>query len=327
MDNIIKLKLVVLGEGEVGKTSTINAYLGHEIPEVYLPTIGNITHKKDYKLKESEIKLSIWDAGGQRSFNPLNPALYSNIDIVLLVFDLTKPKESLKNIKGEFLENINSYSEDVLTLIVGNKLDLLNKSSQLKTALKEFLTEKDNLILISAKTGENVTECFELLIYTYLRKAEILYPDLIKSTTIKEFERLINKNEKQLKRKLVNIMNIDSSLQDIKPKSIQKKEELAKEEDKDLKYYKFLKDELEKNESQKNDVFDLFLINVSEINKTIKHLYKTYSKTPEELIRNIKEFLITSQKEFEDSVEVIKKLNREEFELVRIISKTKSEIK
>ena len=111
----INLKLVVLGEGEVGKTSIINAFLGKEIPEQYLPTIGSITSKKEYVIKENEnevrIILSIWDAGGQRSFNPLNPRIYADLDIALLVFDLSRPKITLQNIKSEYLKNVNHYSE------------------------------------------------------------------------------------------------------------------------------------------------------------------------------------------------------------------------
>ena len=53
---------------------------------------------------------------------------------------------------------------------------------------------------------------------------------------------------------------------------------LAEKGVEELKYYDFLKQELEKNGAQKNDVMDQFLINISELNKTIKHLQKSYAK-------------------------------------------------
>lgn len=323
----VNIKLAVLGEGEVGKTSIINAFLGEEIPDRYIPTIGTITHRKDYIIQKEEnvIRVSLWDFGGQRGFNPFNPPLYANIDIALFVFDLTRPKETLKNIKSEFLEHVNRYSEEVLILYIGNKLDLLSSDKQVKTSLKDFLGKKDHVILMSAKTRENVNECFELTIHTFLRKAEIIYPDVVLSDTAKAFLTLIGSNEKELKGRLVNLTNIDSVFQKIKPIPKTKKKVVVDKKDKDLKYYEFLRQELRKNENQKNDVFDQFLINISELDKTINHIKKTHEKSVQNTVDNLKELLIAAKKDFEKNDEFIRKLNAEEFELVKIISKTKEE--
>ena len=120
MDTTVNIKIVLLGEGAVGKTSIIKSFLGREFLVEYLPTIGNETHRKDYRIKDLEkvINITLWDAGGQKSFNPFNPTLYSDVDGTLLVFDLTKPKETLINLKKEFLENANRYSEEVLILYI-----------------------------------------------------------------------------------------------------------------------------------------------------------------------------------------------------------------
>jgi len=327
LDVTVKIKLAILGEGSVGKTSIINAFLGEEIPDRYLPTIGTITHRKDYIIQKEEniINVSIWDFGGQRSFNPVNYTFYANIDIALFVFDLTRPKETLKNIKSEFLENVNRYSEDVLILYVGNKLDLLSSDKQVKTSLKDFLVKKDHVMLMSAKTRENVNKCFELVIHTFLRKAEIIYPDVVLSDTAKKFLTLIGTNENELKERLVNLTNIDTAFQKIKPIPKPKKKVVDEKKDKDLKYYEFLRQELQKNENQKNDVFDQFLINISELDKTINHIKKTHVKSVQNTVDNLKELLIAAKKDFEKNDEFIRKLNAEEFELVKIISKTKEE--
>jgi len=319
--------LVLLGEAQVGKTSIINTYLGKEFPEQYLPTIGNYTAKKKYYIKEKDItvNIAIWDAGGQKSFNPFNPTLYANIDCALLVFDLTKPKETFLSLKKEFLKKINRYSEDVISILVGNKLDLLSSNKKLITTLKTLMTKRDHVYLTSAKTDKAINQCFELLVYTFLRKSELIDPDLVPINTSKAFLKLIGKNEEELKEQLWNLSNIDLVLEEVKIKPKVKKKTKSEKEIKELKYYDFLIQELEKNETQKNDVMDQFLINIKELEKKINILQKSRSKSVEYLVDSLKYLFITTMKDFESSIELISKLNIEEFELVNIISKVKEE--
>jgi len=327
LERTIDLKLVILGEGGVGKTSIVNSFIGNEFSAEYLPTIGSSTIRKDYELKTKGtiVKVNIWDFGGQRSFNPFNPAFFKNVDIALFVFDLSKPMETLENIKKEYLENVQMYSEDFISIIVGNKLDLLSGGKKVQNAINHFLSKNDHLILTSAKIRENIDQCFELLIHTFLRKAELMDPDVVVNNRADEFLKVIGKNEKELKSQLANITNLDSVLKKYETKPIVKEENIEEKEIKELKYYDFLRQELEKNGAQKNDVMDQFLINISELNKTIKHLQKSYAKSVKDLIGNLKELFITSKIDFEKGVELITKLNREEFELVKIVSKTKED--
>jgi len=325
LENRINLKFVVLGEGEVGKTSIINAFMGKDIPETYIPTIGSSINKKEYQLKETSIKLSIWDLGGQKSYNPFNPAHYSNADAVLLVFDLTRPKKTLENLKKEFLEKMRYYSEECISLFIGNKLDECSVDIELSNTIKNCFTEKDHMILISAKTGKNVQDCFALLIYTFLKKAEILNPDTVSENTANDFINFLGKTENSLKDQLINIYSIDSELKKIKSKPKFKTESPIEIEDTELKYYEFIQQELKKVELQKINSLDEFLINLSELEKAFTHLKKAHIKSVEEAINGMKNLLLTSQKESESNLDLLQKLNREENELLIIGNKLRQE--
>ncbi|MFX1489208.1 MAG: Rab family GTPase [Promethearchaeota archaeon] len=325
MGDIINLKLVIIGEGEVGKTSMINSFTGEEWSERYLPTIGNHTTKKEYELKEKSlvIKVNIWDIGGQRSFNPFNPSYYINTDLALLVFDLTRPKATLKNLKKDFSEKMGNLSEDCIYLIVGNKLDLLVADNDFKDILKEFLNEKDNFILVSAKNHENINECFELLVYTYLKKAELLTPNIIQDNTIDSFLKVANKDEILLKEKLMNLQSIDSLFEKKKLK-VDLKKSAEKETDKDIKYYEFIQQELSKVNHKKIKIFNQFLINLSEFEKVLNQIKRTRFKSVNEVIKNLMKHLSTSRTKIESNLDIIQKLCREENELMIIKSKNRN---
>jgi len=328
MEKTIDLKIVILGEGGVGKTSIIKAFLGKEASRDYLPTIGTNTSRKDYNLekKNTSIRISLWDFGGQKSFNPYNPLLYKNVDIAVLVFDISQPKETLENLKTYYLKHLKDFNDDFVLIIVGNKLDLYSKEKEFKNALNHFLNDKDHILLMSAKTGENVYECFELLIYTYLKKAEILSPDIVSENTAIEFINLINKDEKAIKSLLFSLSSIESFLKDKKSKPKEISESLDETVDKELKYYEFLKQEIQKVDQQKLNIFDRCLINLNELEKAIIHLKKSHIKKVNEDIKNLEDLLLASQTEFEDNFDSIIKLNREENELMVICTKLRRDI-
>lgn len=230
----INIKLSIFGAWGVGKTSITNSFLNKEIPNMYIPTIGSNIIKKEYKLHNCYLKVNIWDIGGQRSFNPLNPIFFSNIDIALLVFDLTNPKETLMEIKQTYLKNLRTNSPDCLILIVGNKSDLvkpedtdilLNNIRQ--TNLKEF-----PLIFISAKTTANLSEAFELLILDFLEKWEIQSNSERFRGIHDEFLKLIDKNKDNLSNLIINLDEVDSTTLEkkINPKIVKKRVSSRKNE-------------------------------------------------------------------------------------------------
>ena len=133
------------------------------------------------------------------------------------------------------------------------------------------------------------------------------------------------KDYQKLKEQLWNLSNIDLVLEEVKIKPKVKKKTKSEKEIKELKYYDFLIQELEKNEIQKNEVMDQFLFNITELEKTINIIQKSHSKSVVNLVESLKDLFITTKRDFESSIELISKLNIEEFELVNIILKVKED--
>jgi len=224
--NEINLKIAVLGEGGVGKTSIVNLYSGKEFPNIYIPTIGSNIRRKEYKLEDEHIRVNIWDIGGQKSFNPLNPSFFANIDAAFLVFDLSNPKESTLELQKVYINHIKEKSPNCIVIYLGNKSDLIKPESfgSLMNNLTQINLDKNPLIFTSAKTQDNIIEAFELMIYNYLKKLESEGFSTQFNNLIPSFLKLIDKKEEDLSRILINLDSMDySTLQNKITPKIRKK--------------------------------------------------------------------------------------------------------
>ena len=208
----VNIKLAILGTGGVGKTSIVQSYSGKEVPSIYIPTIGSNISRKEYKLERDHIRVNLWDIGGQRSFNPLNPSFFNNIDAAFLVFDLSNPKESLIEVQKVYLKQIREYSPRCRIIFLGNKSDLVKPENfdTLMNILNQYHLPEYNLIFTSAKTQDNVNEAFELMVYSYLKQFEAKKSVKFKYI-VSDFLKYINKTEKDVKEIIIYLNKIDSS--------------------------------------------------------------------------------------------------------------------
>jgi len=206
----INIKLVILGVGSVGKTSIVKSFLDQEIPRMYIPTIGSSIARKEFILKNIAIKINIWDIGGQKSFNPLNPVFFTNVDAAFLVFDLTQPKETLPRLEIDYLANLSKYTNKCIAFVIGNKLDLISTKEELENIANYYKIKNVPLILTSAKTQENLLEAFNLIIFNFLKEWEKGLKSKQFQGISNEFLNLINKTENQLKDLFVNLDKVDS---------------------------------------------------------------------------------------------------------------------
>ncbi len=281
----ITIKIAILGDGNVGKTSLVNRFLKDTFPKKYIPTIGSIILKKDYKLKDVVIKVNFWDLGGQRSFNPLNPSFYTNVDAAYLVFDLTKPEETLNDVKTVYLKNLEKFAKDCQVILAGNKLDLISIEKDLK-GIKKYLTEDVPLVITSAKNGENVADTFELLIYSYLEEWENNHEGNKFEGIAEKFLESIGKDETYLLSQFVNFDDIKSiavqkpakkappkSKPAAKASTTKKKPAVTqKPRESVIDYYIPIKEELEKKDLANDTIIEEFNNNLTKVENLVLKL-------------------------------------------------------
>ncbi len=319
--NQINIKLVLLGDGSVGKTCLVNYFLKKKFFKNYIPTIGSIILKKDYKLDDIQLKINIWDIGGQKSFNPLNPSFYTNVDAAYLVFDLNKPKETLSDIKKQYLKNLEKYATNCQTIVVGNKLDLINLEKDLEKIIKKYFISNVPLVITSARSGINVAETFELLIYSFLQEYERSYPEYF-GVAIK-FLNALGKDENDLMSRLLNIGDIDSlKLQKEKPKETAAPIEVEEDgikveaivpsesEEHIIDKYFPIKHDLEQMDVIQNEIIKEFNSILTKVEELIVGLKKTPIDFLLDSIDNTKEQLEVIKENFKSNLQSIMNLEK-----------------
>ena len=120
------LKLALLGDPAVGKTSLINKYITNSFKENYQPTLGVNIVSKYITIEEmhSRIRLLLWDIAGQDKYELTRQNFFKGCVGALLVYDLTQ-YSSFDQIKIKWLEDFKKFSRpDGVYILIGNKSDL-----------------------------------------------------------------------------------------------------------------------------------------------------------------------------------------------------------
>ena len=120
------LKIVVLGDSDVGKTSLLMRYTEGKNPMNTKPTIGADFKKKEVVVNDIIVTVQIWDTAGQEKYHSIGYAFYRGADCCVICFDITRKEtfEALAKWKAGFLEHSGPQDPANFPFIVmGNKLD------------------------------------------------------------------------------------------------------------------------------------------------------------------------------------------------------------
>jgi len=117
-----RIKLVVVGDGAVGKTSLLISYATKKFPTDYVPTVFE-NYTAQMKKEDETILLHLWDTAGQEDYDRLRPLSYPGADVVLLCFS-TVNKGSYDAIREKWYPEVHHYVPKIPHILVGTKVDL-----------------------------------------------------------------------------------------------------------------------------------------------------------------------------------------------------------
>jgi len=136
------IKVVLLGESAVGKTSIITRFVENKFKQDVMSSLSaNFISKKVDIGKNQFIKFDIWDTAGQEKYRALTKIFYQDSKIVILVYDITN-KNTFNELKNYWYEKVKENSaNDVIFAIAANKCDLYENEQVEKTEGEKFAKE------------------------------------------------------------------------------------------------------------------------------------------------------------------------------------------
>lgn len=176
MAEIHKTKVLLLGDGAVGKTSLVRRYVVDQFGDDYILTIGTKVTKKELAIPDAGIThvvaMTIWDVLGQHGYSSVQTSAFQGARGVLFVYDASRP-ETRENVEGFWIPRVREVIGNVPAILAANKVDLVADRADALAGLEHLAGRFGTpYFLTSAKTGEGVEDAFEKLARAGIGKVE-----------------------------------------------------------------------------------------------------------------------------------------------------------
>ncbi|XP_070574568.1 ras-related protein Rab-22A-like isoform X2 [Ptychodera flava] len=155
-----EIKLCLLGDSGVGKSSLVQRFVSDTFNTHSQPTIGASFMSKTLVVDDQSYKFQIWDTAGQEKYRGLAPMYYRGAAAAVIVYDITR--ESSFSAVKMWVRELEQYGpHDVVLAIAGNKCDLVDQREVLCEEAEKYADQIGaTFIETSAKTAANVTQIF-----------------------------------------------------------------------------------------------------------------------------------------------------------------------
>ncbi|KAL8768923.1 MAG: hypothetical protein Q9209_004978 [Squamulea sp. 1 TL-2023] len=174
----VLLKVIILGDSGVGKTSLMNQYVNKKFSASYKATIGADFLTKEVMVDDRVVTMQLWDTAGQERFQSLGVAFYRGADCCVLVYDVNNSKsfDTLDSWRDEFLVQASPRDpENFPFVVLGNKIDVEeNKRMVSNKRATAFCQSKGGIPYFetSAKEAMGVEHAFEIIAHNALAQEE-----------------------------------------------------------------------------------------------------------------------------------------------------------
>lgn len=173
-----KLKICLVGDGGVGKTSLIKRYVFDQFSDDYIVTLGTKVTKKDLTVSlpgggEREVRLLIWDIIGQQGFHQLlKDAYFAGTQGIIGTCDITR-RNTFAGLET-WVDTSQGITGEIPMVFLGNKCDLDDSKEVEFETIKDFASRFENCeaYLSSAKIGTNVEKAFHAISEMILKEMD-----------------------------------------------------------------------------------------------------------------------------------------------------------
>ncbi|KAL5456924.1 hypothetical protein EMCRGX_G034151 [Ephydatia muelleri] len=178
----VAIKVVVVGNGAVGKSSMIQRYCKGVFTKDYKKTIGVDFLEKQTRVGKDDVRLMVWDTAGQEEFDAITKAYYRGAQVCVLAFS-TVDRDSFLAIES-WKKKVEDEVGDIVMTIVQNKIDLIDEAVMTPDEVDALAKRlKLKLFRASVKEGFNVDQVFDYLAVKYLDRRRKLEEESKPKTT------------------------------------------------------------------------------------------------------------------------------------------------
>ncbi|CAF0898177.1 unnamed protein product [Adineta steineri] len=154
----VPIKLVIVGDGTVGKTCMLMSFTSNTFPEEYIPTVFD-NYTSNIVVDNVKVSLGLWDTAGQEDYDRLRPLSYPQTDVFVLCFSVISPT-SYTNITNKWMPEIRHHCPDTPVILCGTKIDLRED--------RDFVNQlqKQNIQTIKREQGQRL--CKKIRAFKYV---------------------------------------------------------------------------------------------------------------------------------------------------------------